>query len=59
MEPLRKIIARVSGHFIEGKAVDIIWSERLVEVETDVAGEKRNVYLPYATCYYTYHSMYV
>ncbi|KAI5481020.1 NADH-ubiquinone oxidoreductase 64 kDa subunit [Pseudohyphozyma bogoriensis] len=45
VEPLRKIIARVSGHFLQAKAVDIDFSERLLEVQ-DVSGEE-NFYLPY------------
>ncbi len=33
MEPLRKTIARVRGHYIMGSAVDLDMAERLVEVE--------------------------
>jgi NADH dehydrogenase FAD-containing subunit len=33
VEPLRKTIARVRGHYIMGSAVDLDMAERLVEVE--------------------------
>ncbi|GJN87665.1 hypothetical protein Rhopal_000620-T1 [Rhodotorula paludigena] len=45
VEPLRKIIARVGGHFFAGKAIDVDFSERLLEV--DCAGHGENFYLPY------------
>ena len=48
MEPIRKIIARLHGHFVEGKAVDLVMSERLLEVETVRSdGKKSNYYIPY------------
>ncbi|KAF5373596.1 hypothetical protein D9758_000773 [Tetrapyrgos nigripes] len=48
IEPVRKIIARLRGHFINGKAVDVCMHEKLLEVETaDTDGNKANVYLPY------------
>ncbi|KAF8723433.1 hypothetical protein AX14_009277 [Amanita brunnescens Koide BX004] len=48
VEPIRKIIARLHGHFIEGKAVDLVMSERLLEVETVRSdGKKTNYYIPY------------
>ncbi|EJD05702.1 nucleotide-binding domain-containing protein [Fomitiporia mediterranea MF3/22] len=48
IEPLRKIVARLHGHYIAGKAVDIVMSERLLEVETTGPnGEKHNIYVPY------------
>lgn len=47
VEPIRKIIARLRGHFVFGKAVDLVMSERLVEVETTTAdGSKANIYIP-------------
>lgn len=47
IEPLRKIIARLHGHFVYGKAVDLAMSDRLLEVETTTAsGEKHRIYLP-------------
>ncbi|KAM6500321.1 hypothetical protein JOM56_003335 [Amanita muscaria] len=48
IEPLRKILARLRGHLMCGKAVDVVMSENLLEVETEpIAGEKRRVYIPY------------
>ncbi|PPQ74811.1 hypothetical protein CVT24_003681 [Panaeolus cyanescens] len=48
IEPIRKILARLHGHFVQGKAVDIVMSERLLEVETITAtGAKANLYIPY------------
>lgn len=47
VEPIRKIIARLRGHFVAGKAVDLVMTERLVEVETTTAdGSKANIYIP-------------
>jgi len=48
IEPLRKIIARLEGHFVQGKATDLVMSERLLEVE--IAAEdsgKERIYVPY------------
>lgn len=48
MEPLRKLIARVRGHFVQGYAVDLVMGENLLEVQTKtVNGTTRNIYLPY------------
>ena len=48
IEPLRKIVARLHGHYICGKAVDIVMGERLLEVETTGPdGEKHRIYVPY------------
>ncbi len=47
IEPLRKVVARVHGHYICGKAVDLVMGERLLEVELkDTDGAKRNIYVP-------------
>lgn len=47
IEPLRKIIARLQGHFISGKATDLVMSERLLEVEVAGAdGQKKSIYVP-------------
>ena len=47
IESLRKIIARLHGQFIHGRAIDLVMSERLLEVETvSVDGETRNIYVP-------------
>jgi NADH dehydrogenase len=45
VEPIRKIVARVKGHFLNAKAVDIDMSERLIEVS--VPGNAENFYVPY------------
>ena len=48
IEPVRRIVQRVSGHFLRAEAVDVEFSERLLEVsQTDATGEKRHFYLPY------------
>lgn len=48
IEPIRKVIARLRGHFLSGKAVDLVMGERLLEVETmDANGNKLNLYVPY------------
>lgn len=49
VEPLRKILARVRGHYISGSAVDVDFSERLLEVEVgkDEHGDKQRCYVPY------------
>lgn len=44
MEPIRKIMARLKGHFVQGKAVDMVFGERLLEVETADGG---HIYVPY------------
>jgi len=42
------MVSRVSGHFVYGKAVDLVMSDRLLEVETMTStGGRENVYLPY------------
>ncbi|KAL8706026.1 MAG: hypothetical protein Q9201_000911 [Fulgogasparrea decipioides] len=48
VEPIRRIVQRVKGHFLRAEAVDVEFSERLLEVaQTDANGEKRHFYLPY------------
>ncbi|KAG8833379.1 hypothetical protein FRC17_010775 [Serendipita sp. 399] len=48
VEPLRKIIARVRGHFLNGYAVDLVMGEQLLEVETvESDGTKKRLYVPY------------
>ncbi|KIM22237.1 hypothetical protein M408DRAFT_28872 [Serendipita vermifera MAFF 305830] len=48
VEPLRKIIARVRGHFLNGYAVDLIMGEQLLEVETvQTDGSRKRLYVPY------------
>ncbi|OJD36520.1 nadh-ubiquinone oxidoreductase 64 kda subunit [Diplodia corticola] len=48
VEPVRRIIAGKNGHFFKGKAVDVEFSEKLVEVTgMGPHGEEENYYLPY------------
>lgn len=48
VEPVRRIIQRVRGHFLKGEAVDVDFSQKLVEVSReDANGEKKSFYLPY------------
>lgn len=47
VEPLRKIAARLRGHLVNARAIDLVMSERLLEVETirpDGKGER--MYIP-------------
>lgn len=48
VEPIRRIVQRVKGHFLRAEAVDVEFSERLLEVkQNDANGEERHFYLPY------------
>lgn len=48
IEPIRRIVQRVKGHFLRAEAVDVELTERLIEVsQRDVSGELRHFYLPY------------
>lgn len=48
VEPVRRIIQRVNGHFMKAEAIDVDFSEKLVEVsQVDTTGQRRNFYLPY------------
>lgn len=48
VEPVRRIIQRVGGHFLKAEAQNIEFSEKLVEVaQTDQFGNKQHFYLPY------------
>lgn len=48
VEPVRRIIQRVHGHFLKAEAEDVDFSEKLVEVsQTDANGKKQSFYLPY------------
>jgi NADH dehydrogenase len=48
VEPIRRIAARVRGHFIRAQAENIEFSEKLVEVsQKDTAGNDCRFYLPY------------
>ncbi|KAL4077285.1 pyridine nucleotide-disulfide oxidoreductase-domain-containing protein [Scleroderma yunnanense] len=48
IEPLRKILARLRGQMVLGKAVDLAMSQRLLEVEIiDSYGHPQRIYIPY------------
>lgn len=48
VEPVRRIITRVKGHFLKAQAEDVDFSEKLVEVSAlGPNGEKQHFYLPY------------
>ncbi|MCJ1312586.1 hypothetical protein MMC25_006260 [Agyrium rufum] len=48
VEPIRRIVGRVKGHFLKAEAEDVEFSEKLLEVsQTDNYGVKRHFYLPY------------
>ena len=47
-EPIRRIIARLHGHYLKAEAVDIEFSEKLVEVsQVNSQGENEQFYVPY------------
>ncbi|KAF2459158.1 putative NADH-ubiquinone oxidoreductase 64 kDa subunit [Lineolata rhizophorae] len=48
VEPVRRIVTRVKGHFIKAMAEDVEFSEKLVEISAvGPGGEKEHFYLPY------------
>ncbi|KAK4574548.1 hypothetical protein LTR86_001389 [Recurvomyces mirabilis] len=48
VEPIRRIVRKAKGHFLKAAAVDVEFSEKLVEVESyGPTGEKENFYIPY------------
>lgn len=48
VEPVRRIIDRVHGHFLKASATDVDFSHKLVEVsQVDQDGNTKNFYLPY------------
>lgn len=48
VEPIRKIVSRLRGHFLKGEAIDVEFSEKLVEIAGyDPQGNKQHFYLPY------------
>ncbi|KAJ9148900.1 NADH dehydrogenase [Pleurostoma richardsiae] len=48
VEPIRRILTRVKGHFLRAKAEDVDFSARLVEVsQTDASGKEVRFYVPY------------
>jgi NADH:ubiquinone reductase (H+-translocating) len=48
VEPVRKIVKKVKGHFLKASAVDVDFSEKLVEItSTGSDGKEERFYLPY------------
>jgi len=48
VEPVRKIVRRVHGHFLKAKAEDVEFSEKLVECSAvDAHGNEQRFYVPY------------
>ncbi len=48
VEPIRRIIKRVNGHFLSACAMDVDFSYKLVEVaQTDHQGNESHFYVPY------------
>lgn len=48
VEPIRRIVNRVQGHFIRAQAEDVDFSAKLVEVShKDVDGQEVRLYIPY------------
>ena len=48
VEPVRRIVNKVKGHFFKGTAKDVDFSNRLVEVAAkDANGQDQHFYLPY------------
>lgn len=48
VEPVRKIVAGVRGHFLKATAVDVEVAERLLECSSiGPDGKERSFYLPY------------
>lgn len=48
VEPVRRIVARVYGHFLKGQAEDVDFSAKLVEISSiGPDGDKQHFYLPY------------
>ncbi|KAF2483021.1 hypothetical protein BDY17DRAFT_316593 [Neohortaea acidophila] len=48
VEPVRKIVKQKHGHFLKATAVDVDFSEKLVEISsTGPTGEEERFYLPY------------
>ena len=48
VEPVRKIVKKVKGHFLKASAQDVDFSEKLVEISSvGPTGETESFYLPY------------
>jgi NADH dehydrogenase len=48
VEPVRRIVRRVHGHFLKAKAEDVEFSEKLIECSAvDANGKEQRFYVPY------------
>jgi len=48
VEPVRRIVRRVHGHFLKAKAEDVEFSEKLIECSAmDAMGKEQRFYVPY------------
>ncbi|KAI0889561.1 FAD/NAD(P)-binding domain-containing protein [Annulohypoxylon maeteangense] len=48
VEPIRRILARIGGHYLRASAEDVEFSHKLVEVsQTDSRGQEVRFYVPY------------
>lgn len=48
VEPVRRIVSKVKGHFLKAQAEDVDFSEKLVEIScVNAKGNKEHFYLPY------------
>ncbi|OTA98550.1 hypothetical protein M426DRAFT_325887 [Hypoxylon sp. CI-4A] len=48
VEPIRRVLSRIGGHFLRASAEDVEFSHKLVEVsQTDSKGEEVRFYVPY------------
>ena len=48
VEPVRKIVKKVKGHFLKASAEDVIFSEKLIEISSiGSEGKEERFYLPY------------
>lgn len=48
VEPIRRILSRIHGHFIRASAEEVCFNEKLVEVsQMDTNGQKVHFYVPY------------
>ncbi|KAK3110595.1 hypothetical protein LTR53_014946 [Teratosphaeriaceae sp. CCFEE 6253] len=48
VEPIRAIVRKAKGHFLKASAVDVEFSEKLIELEsTGPDGKRESFYLPY------------
>ncbi|KAM3514674.1 hypothetical protein MY11210_001645 [Beauveria gryllotalpidicola] len=48
VEPIRRMLSRINGHFIRANAENVCFNEKLIEVsQTDLNGKRIEFYVPY------------